>query len=141
MSVSVTTIPAMGMVTIADETTSGERGDSWLLDIAEERLALREVIRRRVFQEVAEYNARRLAAFRNLLVPPTAVELTLNGSVPREMPRVDAEAQYLAALKAFSRNGFVVLAGDRQVEDLASEVDLPAGTKVTFLKLVPLVGG
>lgn len=44
-------------------------------------------------------------------------------------------------MKAFSRNGFVVLVGDRQVEDLDAGVGLPAGTEVTFLKLVPLVGG
>jgi hypothetical protein len=130
----------MGAVTIADETTSGERGDTWVLDIAEERLALREVIRRRVFREVAEYNARHPAVFRSL-VQPAGAELTRNGYTLRERRHVDAEAQYLLAVKAFGRNGFVVLVGDRQVEDLDAEVDLSAGTEVTFMKLVPLVGG
>lgn len=134
------TIPAMGLVTIADETTSGQRGDTWMLDIAEERLALREVIRRRVFTEVAEYNARQPAVFRSLVQPADA-ELTPNGYTLRERRYVDAEAQYLLAVQAFGRNGFVVLVSDRQVEDLDAEVDLPAGTEVTFLKLVPLVGG
>ena len=130
----------MGLVTIADETTSGERGDAWVLDIAEERLALREVIRRRVFQEVAEYNARQPAVFRSL-VQPAGAELTRNGYTLREPRHVDAQAQYLLALKAFGRNGFVVLVGDRQIEDLDAEVNLAARTEVTFLKLVPLVGG
>lgn len=130
----------MGMVTIADETTSGERGGTWVLDIAEERLALREVIRRRVFQEVAEYNARHPAVFRSL-VQPAGAERTQHGYTLRERRHIDAEAQYLLAVKAFGRNGFVVLVGDRQVEDLDAEVDLPAGTEVTFMKLVPLVGG
>lgn len=130
----------MGVVTIADEATSGERSATWMLDIAEERLALREVIRRRVFQEAAEYNARHPAAFRSL-VQPAGAELTRDGYTLRERRRVDAEAQYLLAVKAFVRNGFVVLVDDRQVEDLDAEVDLPAGTEVTFLKLVPLVGG
>jgi hypothetical protein len=130
----------MGLVTIADETTSGQRGDTWMLDIAEERLALREVIRRRVFTEVAEYNARQPAVFRSLVQPADA-ELTPNGYTLRERRYVDAEAQYLLAVQAFGRNGFVVLVSDRQVEDLDAEVDLPAGTEVTFLKLVPLVGG
>jgi hypothetical protein len=140
MSVPGSTVPGMGVVTIADETTSGERGDTWILDIAEERLALREVIRRRVFKEVAEYNARHPAVFRSL-VQPAGAELTRNGYALRERRHVDAEAQYLLAVKAFGRNGFVVLVGDRQVEDLDAEVDLPAGTEVTFMKLVPLVGG
>jgi hypothetical protein len=111
-----------------------------MLDIAEERLALREVIRRRVFTEVAEYNARQPAVFRSLVQPADA-ELTPNGYTLRERRYVDAEAQYLLAVQAFGRNGFVVLVSDRQVEDLDAEVDLPAGTEVTFLKLVPLVGG
>lgn len=130
----------MGVVTIADETTSGQRGDTWMLEIAEERLALREVIRRRVFKEVAEYNARQPAVFRSL-VQPAGAELTPNGYTLREQRHVDAEAQYLLAVQAFGRNGFVVLVNDRQVEDLDAEVDLPAGTEVAFLKLVPLVGG
>jgi hypothetical protein len=129
----------MGAVTIADETTSGER-HTWAMEIAEERLALREVIRRRVFQEVAEYNVRHPAVFRSL-VQPAGAELTRNGYTLRERRHVDAEAQYQLAVKAFGRNGFVVLVGDRQVEDLDAEVHLPAGTEVTFMKLVPLVGG
>lgn len=140
MSVPASTIPVMGAISIADETTSGVRGDTWMLDIAEERVTLREVIRRRVFQEVAEYNARHPAVFRSL-VQPAGAETTRTGYTLRERRHVDAEAQYLLAVQAFGRNGFVVLVGDRQVEDLDVEVDLPAGTEVTFLKLVPLVGG
>jgi hypothetical protein len=139
MSVPASTIPVMGAVTIADETTSGERR-TWVLDITEERLALREVIRRRVFQEVAECNVRHPAVFRSLMRPAGA-EMTRNGYTLIERRHVDAEAQYLLAVQAFGRNGFVVLVGDRQAEDLDAEVDLPAGTEVTFLKLVPLVGG
>jgi hypothetical protein len=44
-------------------------------------------------------------------------------------------------LGAFGRNAFVVLVDDRQVAELDEEVHLRAGTRVTFLKLVPLVGG
>ncbi|MFD5230806.1 hypothetical protein ACFWJ5_20175 [Streptomyces qaidamensis] len=49
----------MGIVTFVDETTAGERRTAWGPETAEERLTVRELIRRRVFQEVAEYNARR----------------------------------------------------------------------------------
>ncbi|MFG2991500.1 hypothetical protein ACGFZK_19795 [Streptomyces sp. NPDC048257] len=38
---------------VAGETTAGGRGDGWGLDVPEERLPLREVIRRRAFREVA----------------------------------------------------------------------------------------
>ncbi|MFI9099715.1 hypothetical protein ACIGXA_04255 [Streptomyces fildesensis] len=131
----------MGMVTFVDETTSGARRDAWGLEIAEERLSVRELIRRRVFQEVAEYNARRSGEFRGL-VQPTDTERMLNGCYTLRTPRrIDPEQQAELALTAFGRNGFLVLVGDRQVEELDAEVDLPLGTEVVFLKLVPLVGG
>src|SRR5688572_32538934 len=130
----------MATVTFVDETTAGERSDGWHLEIFEERLALREVIRRRVFQEVAEHNARGAEVFRGL-VQPTGTEQVLNGYRLREPRRVDPEDQFDRAVEAFSRNGFVVLVDDRQVEELDTVIDLSMGTEITFLKLVPLVGG
>ena len=130
----------MGTVTVVDETTSGGRGDAWELVAAEERLPLREVIRRRVFQEVAEYNAASGEVFRGL-VQPTDAERLLNGYRVKQGRRLDPEQQCRAALEAFGRNGFLVLVGDRQIEDLDTEIELLAGVEVAFLKLVPLVGG
>ncbi|MGN9776981.1 hypothetical protein ACTMS0_14640 [Micromonospora sp. H33] len=127
------------MVRFVDETTSGARDEAWHLEIFEERLPLRELIRRRVFQEVAEHT-RQPEVFRGL-VQPGGTERTLNGYRMRERRRVDAEEQFARAVEAFIRNGFVVLVDDRQVEELDVEVDLRAGTEVCFLKLVPLVGG
>ena len=43
--------------------------------------------------------------------------------------------------QAFTRNGFFVLVGDRQVESLDEELELKVDTDVSFVKLVPLVGG
>lgn len=130
----------MGTVTFVDETTSGERRDSGGLEIAEERLTLREVIRRRIFQEVAEFHASERGVFRGL-VQPTRTELMLNGDRSPAPRRIDPERQCELALTAFGRNGFLVLVGDRQIVELEEEVDLPMGTEVVFLKLVPLVGG
>ncbi|WP_327431154.1 hypothetical protein [Streptomyces sp. NBC_01236] len=130
----------MGMVTFVDETTSGDRGAGWGIEIAEERLALRELIRRRVFQEVAEYNARMPGVFQGLVQPRDA-ERVLNGYALRTPRRIDPEVQTELALKAFAGNGFLVLVGDRQVTELDEEIELVLGTEVTFLKLVALVGG
>lgn len=130
----------MATVTFVDETTSGQRSQGWHLDIFEERLSLREVIRRRVFQEVAEHNARGGEVFRGL-VQPSDTEQTLNGFRMRKPRRVDPEQQFERAVEAFSRNGFVVLVGDRQVAELDEQVELSMGTEITFLKLVALVGG
>ncbi|WP_405869833.1 MULTISPECIES: hypothetical protein [unclassified Streptomyces] len=130
----------MGNVTFVDETTAGERGAGWELEVAEERLTVGELIRRRVFQEVAEYNARTPGVFQGLVQPEDA-ERVLNGYALRTSRRMDPQAQTELALKAFAGNGFLVLVGDRQITDPAEEIELPLGTEVTFLKLVPLVGG
>ena len=130
----------MAMVSFVDETTAGERSAAWHLEIFEERLPLREVIRRRVFQEVAEHNAKGGDIFRGL-VQPTDAERTLNGFKLRQPRRVDPEEQATRALEAVSRNGFIVLVDDRQVDELDAVVELSRGVQVTFLKLVPLVGG
>lgn len=128
------------MISIVDETTAGRDHDAWHLEIFEERLPLREVIRRRVFQEVAEHNARRSGKFRGL-VQPSQTELDLNGVRMYEHRRVDPNRQYERAVEAFDRNGFIVLVDDRQVDDLDTRVELRTGTQITFLRLVPLVGG
>ncbi|WP_316529487.1 hypothetical protein [Kitasatospora brasiliensis] len=68
----------MGIVMFVDETTAGHRSDGWGLEVAEERLTVGELIRRRVFQEVAEHNARTPEVFRGL-VRPQGAERVLNG--------------------------------------------------------------
>ncbi|MEV1024465.1 hypothetical protein [Streptomyces sp. NPDC050264] len=131
----------MGTVTFVDETTSGDRGAAFGLEIAEERLTARELIRRRVFQEVAEFNARSADQVFQGLVQPQDTERVLNGYALRTPRRIDPEAQTERALTAFAGNGFLVLVGDRQVTDPDEQIELPLGVEVTFLKLVPLVGG
>lgn len=132
----------MATVTVVDESLAGEKR-TWDLDVSDlldETIPLRELIRRRVYQEVAEYNARQSGAYQGL-VRPTEAEHTLNGNQLRSPRRLDWEAQYEKAVEAFSRRGYVVLVDDAQVTDLDTPVRLRVGGEVTFLKLVPLVGG
>lgn len=134
----------MTTVTFVDETTAGTRDEAWTLDLLEERLSLRELIRRRIFQEVAEFNAAYRPAdsgtFRGLVQPPDT-ERTPDGYRLWRPRRIDPEQQCAQAMDAFGRNGFLVLVGDRQILELEEEIDLVFGAEVTFLKLVPLVGG
>ena len=130
-------------VTIYDETLSGERTASLRLDLLSSTITVRELIRRRVYEEVQEYHAAPPSAVFRGLVTPSVVEMALNGPKPTHLVkrRVDWEAQYERALQAFTRNGFFVLVGDRQVESLDEEMELKVDTEVSFVKLVPLVGG
>ena len=67
----------MATVTITDESTLGDKR-SWDLDILEEALPLAELIRRRIYQEVTEYNAKQVGYYYGL-VQPTEAERALNG--------------------------------------------------------------
>jgi hypothetical protein len=133
----------MAFITIVDESTGGGK-HSWTLDVLDETLNARELIRRRVYQEVTEYNARQSGVFHGL-VQPTGAERILNGNRTGYRlsggRRLDWEAQYEKAVDAFSRRGYILLVDDRQVIELDAPVELHAGSEVTFLRLVPLVGG
>jgi hypothetical protein len=118
---------------LRDESPSGTLLRTRTLDCVEEEITVRDLITRRVREEVRDYNriAARGASFTGL-VRPEAVD------APGE---IDWEAQRDVALHAFTTNGFFVLVGDRQVESLDERIRIGLGTEVSFVKLVPLVGG
>ena len=89
-------------------------------------------------QEVERFNRDESEVFRGL-VQPGETERVLNGV--RERRPLDWEQQYAKAVAAFAGNGFLVFVDDRQVTSLDETIRLAPETKVTFLKLVPLMGG
>src|SRR5258708_27033701 len=132
----------MNAISIWDEMTStlGKPQFAFTLAVAEEHITLRELIRARVFQEVAEYNARQGEIFRGL-VQPSGAERVLNGFRLPQSRQIDGQQQFERAIEAFEHNGFVVLVDDRQVDDLDAPIALHPDLSVNFLKLLPLVGG
>ncbi len=127
-------------LTIHDETSSGQKTHSFTLECLTERMTVRELIRARIYQEVQDYNTREPEYFRGL-VEPTQAERTLNGYRLRERRQLDWQEQFQRATEAFERNGFFVLVGQRQAERLDEEFEVKVDTEVSFVKLVPLVGG
>jgi hypothetical protein len=127
-------------VTVRDELTSGKTSHELTLEFLTERVTAREIIRGRVYQEVTEYNARQPEYYRGL-VQPTDAEVALNGYRLRQRRRLDWEQQYARALQAFQGNGFLLLVDGRQLEQLDEQVELRHDSEISFLKLVPLVGG
>ena len=127
---------------IRDETTAslGKAEHTFTVHVSGETISVRELIRQRVYQEVEEFNKRQPAVFR-MLVQPNDTEQTLNGFKFHKPRLVDPETQYERAIGAFQGNGFIILVDNRQVEDLETEIPLYPETSVTFLKLIPLVGG
>ena len=127
---------------IRDETTTslGKAEHTFTVHVSGEKISIRELIRQRVFQEVQEFNNRQPAVFR-MLIQPNETERTLNGFKFHKPRFVDPNTQYEKAIEAFEGNGFIVLVDDYQVQELDDEISLRPETSVTFLKLVPLVGG
>jgi len=132
--------PMSATITIHDETTSGQKTNTFTLDCLTEHMTVRELIRARIYQEVQDYNQREPEYFRGL-VEPSAAERVLNGYKLKAKRKIDWEEQYKRALEAFDRNGFFVLVGERQAESLDEEFQVKVETEVSFVKLVPLVGG
>lgn len=130
----------MATVTFRDETATGKAVTEWELVGLPDRMTVRELIRLRVREEVTRHNTHPTTRF-NGLVRPDDAETTLNGyRLPAPRP-VDWHRQAETAERAFLSNGFFILAGDRQVEDLEEIVDLTTDPDLVFIKLVPLVGG
>jgi hypothetical protein len=128
---------------IRDETTFDAGGDEergFTLHVVDERITVRELIRARVYREVRDYNLDQPEYFQGL-VQPSDAERSLNGFKMRSRRRIDPERQFELAKRAFYSNGFILLVDDRQVDELEDEIQIRPDTTVTFLKLVPLVGG
>jgi hypothetical protein len=126
--------------TIHDETTSGQKTNTFTIDCLTERLTVRDLIKARIYQEVQDYNLKQPEYFRGL-VEPTQAERVLNGYKLKARRKIDWQEQYQRALEAFDRNGFFVLVGDKQAERLDQEFQVKVDAEVSFVKLVPLVGG
>lgn len=127
-------------LTIRDETTSGSNIVALTLDCLAERMTVRELIRARIYQEVQDYNLRQPEYFRGL-VQPSEAEQSLNGYKVLARRKIDWEDQFSKAVEAFSRNGFFILIDDKQAETLDEEFEVRADTDISFVKLLPLVGG
>jgi hypothetical protein len=125
-------------ISILDETTAGHCLDAGPFDVATSSITLRELIRARVEQEVDRFNQADCEVFRGL-IQPEENERILNGV--RQRPVLDPEKQFTRAVQSFEANGFLVIVDGRQITDLDDRFHLTPRSAITFLKLVPLMGG
>lgn len=127
-------------VTVRDESTSGGRLHELTLDLLNERVTVRELIRSRVYQEVQDYNLRRPELYHGLVQPADA-ERTLSGYRVPGRREIDWKEQFERAVEGFERSQVLILVDDRQAESLDEEIELKPGRSVSFVRLTPLVGG
>jgi hypothetical protein len=127
-------------VTIRDETGAGRVTAAMTLDGVDQQITLRDLVRTRVREEVARYNADAGSLFTGLVMPEGA-EPGQAGFRMAAARTIDWQQQADRAMEAFGHNGFFVLVGDRQVTDPDEVLGLTADTEIRFIRLVQLVGG
>lgn len=126
---------------IVDQTPTGKVLGTTKLRLVSEQISVRDLIEARVREEVRAFNQEAGSTLFRGLVQPTDTESDLNGYRMRKSHSVDAEGQVQEALQAFGRNGFLLLVNDQQVTSLDEHIVFTPRTRVSFVKLVPLVGG
>lgn len=126
---------------LVDQTTRGEIVHETTLTLASKRVSAREIIERRVRLEVSAFNEQPIRDVFRGLVQPTDTERELNGYRLKKPRKIDAAEQIQRAIEAFESNRFFMLVGNRQIESLDEQIGITKDLRVSFLKLVPLVGG
>jgi hypothetical protein len=121
-----------------------------LVELSQERITLRELIRLAVAEQVAELRASvgrcRQMLDRQYMTDADVAAAARRGAVKMPSPadaasEPDVEVEIERALRAFEGATFVVFNGGRQIEHLDEELTVRLGEPVVFLRLTALVGG
>ena len=115
---------------------SGQRTVPVSVTVPWEGLSLRELISRKIEQEFSECVERKRAS----LSGEAFSSEELLGLAPLVM-HVDAGSEVERAQQAFAAREFMVVVDDQRVEDLDDVLVLNPGTRVEFIKILPMVGG
>ncbi len=157
-------------IAILDEVSGRDRENVLSIRVDRPTITARELIQLRIELEIEQLELKKADAVKSdahaaasylekvkrFLVIPGCAEKQLNGDRGAYgpgtkslrmrtddddilVPDVDAMAE--VAFVAFTRGGFFMLTGDRQILDLDEELTFPDTAEVTFLKLTPLQGG
>ncbi|MCL9807028.1 hypothetical protein NAT51_15950 [Flavobacterium amniphilum] len=127
-------------ILISDELLNGTVTNQFEIEVQSASITVEELITKRVTAEIESYN-KRLPGYFNGLVEPTNAERTLNGYKLKAKQLIDTEKQVYIALNAFQKNGFFILVDNQQLEELDQLVTFRNDSKISFVKLTPLVGG
>lgn len=137
-------------IRITDEVFGKTKLSIFELNYPSEMVTIREVITRRVEEEVARVNHRkkdpvRIKAEHRMFLAgltKTSPEILLN---PKPKDRrgkpIHAPTAIRTALEAFRLGRYFILYNDKQYENLDDQITLTPDSEVVFLQLTPLIGG
>ncbi|GGA33687.1 hypothetical protein GCM10011498_38630 [Amylibacter cionae] len=139
----------LAQLSIVEKIVGQTQRQAFSLRLASERISARDVVAKHVRDEVDRLNdlARRrhvehdrVASF---LVGDHSHELERKLNKPnRKGPKaLDPTKEIEAALDAIESRRVIVLFDDFEVEDFDADLTVTDQSKITFLRLVPLVGG
>lgn len=127
-------------LTVRERAVGGGTPVEFFLAVPFERLTVQDLIRQYISQQVANYNENKPGKVAGIFLPgPT--ERQLNSEKRPKHAKVDIEKQCASAFEAFEHNRIILLVNDVQIDGLNREICVTEATRITFLKLVPLVGG
>jgi hypothetical protein len=102
-------------------------------------MRLSDLIRERVRIEMDRRENERRFAGRPLVEIIESTAESSSGDAAR--PRPTLERAVATAFEGFRSNAYFVTIDDRQITDLDAEIAITPATDITFIRLLPLVGG
>ena len=125
------------------------------LSLVSERVTVAELIKRTVRQQintlveeelVASQTVRKILEWQYLTEADVASQardgrIRFNDSVQEKYTNIDIDREIIRAYRGFEFGAFKVVVDGEMMDDLADVITLTPYAKITFLRLVPLVGG
>ena len=135
-------------VRITDELFGKSKLSIFELTYPSERLTIREIITRRVEEEILRVNYKnqipeRIKAEHRMFLAEltqTSPEVLLNADTKKKK-LVNPVTAVSTALESFKAGGFFLLLNEKQYDSLDDKVILTPNSEVIFLRLTPLLGG
>lgn len=115
---------------IKDETFSKKIINEVDIDLETEIITIEDIIKLRIKKEIENND------LKSRLIDPEDIEKILNNT-----KKIDYNKQVEIALKAFGDNSYFILIDSIQAESLDQVVVINKDTKISFMKLTPLIGG
>lgn len=135
-------------IQIIDECFGKSKTPVFEISFPAETITIRDLITRRVEDEVAQVNAQKSSHKKSMQermflagITNRAPETLLNADEPKRHKRIDPVAAVQTALKAFKAGRYFLLINDEQIEEIDKAIVLTPQTEAIFLRLTPLVGG
>ncbi len=128
------------MLKIHDEDARGNRFHTIRIINDQDELTVKEIIKRRIENEICKFNLQRPICFFSLVQPEDS-EITLRGFRLREHRAIDWQTQFKVAIDAFEKKHFIVNANGKDLQSLDDVISIDQDTDVVMIKFMEIVGG